>query len=39
MLLDNEPWPAGSEALTTLAWPLKGDYTVHGFVVVDVRDY
>jgi len=39
VLLDNELWVAGSEALTALAWPQVGDYGAHSFVVLDVRDY
>ena len=39
VLLDNEPWAAGTLALTALAWPQNGDYSAHGFVVLDVRDY
>ena len=39
VLLDNEPWAAGSDALAALAWPQGGDYGAHGFVVFDVRDY
>ncbi len=39
VLLDNEPWAAGTEALAALVWPQGGDYSAHGFVVLDVRDY
>ena len=39
VLLDNEPWSAGSEALAALAWPQEGDYSAHDFMVLDVRDY
>lgn len=39
VLLDNEPWAVGSDALAALAWPQSGDYGAHGFVVLDVRDY
>jgi len=39
VLLDNEPWTAGCDALAALAWPQNGDYSAHGFVVLDVRDY
>ncbi|QEE25263.1 hypothetical protein CS053_12755 [Rhodanobacter glycinis] len=39
VLLDNEPWATGTLVLTALAWPQEGDYSAHGFVVLDVRDY
>jgi hypothetical protein len=39
VLLDNEPWAAGSDALAALTWPQEGDYSAHGFMVLDVRDY
>ena len=38
-LLDNEPWAAGTQALTALAWPQDGDYSAHSFMLLDVRDY
>lgn len=39
VLLDNEPWTAGSATLTAMAWPHEGSYSAHGFVALDVRDY
>jgi hypothetical protein len=39
VLLDNEPWATGALALTALAWPKDGDYSAHGFILLDVRDY
>lgn len=39
VLLDNEPWAAGTDALTALAWSREGNYSAHGFMVLDVRDY
>jgi len=39
VLLDNEPWAAGTDALAALAWPQDGHYSAHGFMVLDVRDY
>ena len=39
VLLDNAPWAAGTDALNALPWPPHGDYSAHGFVVLDVRDY
>ena len=38
--LDNEPWAAGTRALSTLAWPSGNlAYSVRSFIVLDVRDY
>jgi len=39
VLLDNEPWAAGTLALAALAWPQGSDYSAHGLVLLDVRDY
>jgi hypothetical protein len=39
VLLDNELWAAGTDAVTALAWPQEGHYSAHGFMVLDVRDY
>ncbi|MDE3073605.1 MAG: hypothetical protein KGJ63_12860 [Pseudomonadota bacterium] len=38
-LLDNEPWTAGTLALTAVAWPQGGDYSARCFMLLDVRDY
>ncbi len=38
VLLDNEPWPAGLQALCGIDWP-SGDYTASAFLMLDVRDY
>ncbi len=39
-LLDNEPWTAGTLALTSVAWPQGGvDYSARCFMLLDVRDY
>ncbi|MFA6230736.1 MAG: DUF6348 family protein [Rhodanobacter sp.] len=39
-LFDNEPWTAGTLALTSVAWPQGGvDYSARCFVMLDVRDY
>jgi hypothetical protein len=37
--LDNEPWPAGTQALAGIAWPPHGDYRARCLIVLDVRDY
>lgn len=38
--LDNEPWTAGTLALTAVAWPHGGhDYSARCFMLLDVRDY
>ncbi|HEY1588307.1 MAG TPA: DUF6348 family protein [Rhodanobacter sp.] len=38
--LDNEPWTAGTLALTAVAWPHAGhDYSARCFMLLDVRDY
>jgi hypothetical protein len=39
VLLDNEPWAAGTLALAGLAWPQHGDFAARCFIVLDVRDY
>ncbi|WP_158883301.1 DUF6348 family protein [Rhodanobacter sp. L36] len=39
VLLDNEPWTAGTVALDAVAWPDGTDYSVSCFVLLDVRDY
>lgn len=39
VLLDNEPWTAGTLALTALAWPQDGDYSARCSMLLDVRDY
>jgi len=39
VLLDNEPWPTGLQALSAIDWPAPGDYTASAFVMLDVRDY
>ena len=39
VLLDNEPWPAGLQALNSVEWPSSHDYTASAFVMLDVRDY
>ncbi|MBB5360535.1 hypothetical protein HDE76_003779 [Rhodanobacter sp. ANJX3] len=39
VLLDNEPWPTGVQALSGVDWPAVGDYTASAFVMLDVRDY
>lgn len=39
VLLDNEPWPAGLQAVSSIAWPDKHDYTASAFLLLDVRDY
>lgn len=38
-LLDNEPWTAGTLALTAVPWPHGGDYSARCFLLLDVRDY
>lgn len=39
-LLDNEPWTAGTLALTSVPWPSSGhDYSARCFMLLDVRDY
>ena len=38
-LLDNEPWTAGTLALTAVAWPHGGNYSARCFMLLDVRDY
>jgi hypothetical protein len=38
-LLDNEPWPAGTQALNAIDWPKAADYTASCFMMLDVRDY
>ncbi|HUH29894.1 MAG TPA: DUF6348 family protein [Rhodanobacter sp.] len=39
-LLDNEPWPAATAALTNVAWPVhERDYTARCCVMLDVPDY
>jgi len=38
-LLDNEPWTAGTLALTAVPWPRGGDYVARCFMLLDVRDY
>jgi len=38
VLLDNEPWATGLQALSGVDWP-PGDYTASAFVMLDVRDY
>jgi hypothetical protein len=39
-LLDNEPWAAGTQALTTIAWPpADAAYSARAFLMLDVRDY
>ncbi len=38
-LLDNEPWTAGTLALTAVPWPHGGDYVARRFLLLDVRDY
>lgn len=38
-LLDNEPWTAGTLALTAAPWPHGGDYGARCFLLLDVRDY
>lgn len=37
--LDNEPWTAGTLALTAVAWPQDSDYSARCFMLLDVRDY
>lgn len=37
-LLDNQPWPAGDQALAAQPWPA-GDYAARCFVALDLRDY
>ena len=39
VLLDNEPWPTGLQALKTIPWPASDDYTASAFLMLDVRDY
>ena len=40
VLLDNEPWTAGTPALDSVAWPVSGyDYSARCFMLLDVRDY
>ncbi len=39
VLLDNEPWTAGTLALASVAWPPGGDYSARCFMLLDVRDY
>jgi hypothetical protein len=39
VLLDNEPWPAGLQALNSVEWSSSPDYTASAFVMLDVRDY
>jgi hypothetical protein len=39
VLLDNEPWSAGTQALNAIDWPKTADYTASCFVMLDVRDY
>lgn len=40
VLLDNSPWSAGQQALAALAWPTaENDYSAHGLLLLDVRDY
>ena len=38
-LLDNEPWTAGTLALTAAPWPHRGAYSARCFMLLDVRDY
>ncbi len=38
VLLDNQPWPAGDQALAALSWPA-GDYAARCFIALDLRDY
>ncbi|KRF01824.1 hypothetical protein ASG87_09950 [Frateuria sp. Soil773] len=39
-LLDNEPWAAGDRALASVALPEAAEpYSVHRFLMLDVRDY
>ncbi len=38
-LLDNEPWPAGTQTLNAVDWPTTADYTASCFMMLDVRDY
>jgi hypothetical protein len=38
-LLDNEPWPAGTQALNVIDWPTTVGYTASCFMMLDVRDY
>ncbi len=38
-LLDNEPWAAGTLALTAIPWPRGDDYSARCFMLLDVRDY
>ena len=38
--LDNEPWTAGTLALTSVPWPSSAhDYSARCFMLLDVRDY
>ena len=40
VLLDNAPWPAGQTVLGELDWPATGsNYSAHGLILLDVRDY
>jgi len=39
VLLDNEPWPTGLQALNAIKWPNTHDYTASAFLLLDVRDY
>ncbi len=40
ILLDNAPWEAGRKALVALSWlSAKSDYSAHGLILLDVRDY
>lgn len=39
VLLDNEPWSAGLQALNAIEWPDTRDYTASAFLLLDVRDY
>jgi hypothetical protein len=39
VLLDNEPWAAGTAALAGMAWPRSGDYGARCSMLLDVRDY
>jgi hypothetical protein len=39
VLLDNDPWTAGTQALAGLAWPQHGAWSAHSMVLLDVRDY
>ncbi|MHC1481667.1 DUF6348 family protein [Frateuria aurantia] len=40
VLLDNEPWARGEQALAALNWPASGTVgSFRGFVALDIRDY